>query len=154
MKKKLFVVLALLLCATLVIAQGVESEPNDTFDQANPFGIPGTISGSINPMRDHDFYSLTTQAGLSYQARLSISSVDELILRMRIYDADQHLQGTSSSSYTSIEHKWTAYTPGTYLQIHEFDPTTSMTKTASYTLTVQCINHFVYFPWATEGGIR
>ena len=118
------------------LAQAVESEPNNTFAEANPAAIPVNVSGSINPIADTDFYSLTTQAGLSYQALLSISSAENLILRMRIYDAGQNLQGASSSSYTSIEHTWTAYTPGTYLQIQEFDPTTSTTKTANYLLEI------------------
>ena len=118
------------------LAQAIESEPNNTFTEANPAAIPVNVSGSINPIADTDFYSLTTQAGLSYQALISISSAENLILRMRIYDAGQHLQGTSSSSYTSIEHTWTAYTPGTYLQIQEFDPTTSTTKTADYLLEI------------------
>lgn len=118
------------------LAQATESEPNNTFAEANPAAIPVNVSGSINPMTDTDFYSLTTRAGLSYQALLSISSAENLILRIRIYDAEQHLQGTSSSSSTSIEYTWAAYMPGNYLQIQEFDPTTSTTKTANYLLEV------------------
>ncbi len=39
-----------------------EAEPNDRFSQANPIAPSGTVSGAIDPLRDHDWYRLTVES--------------------------------------------------------------------------------------------
>ena len=41
---------------------GVDTEPNDRFSTANPIAASGSVSGAIDPVRDHDWYRLTVDS--------------------------------------------------------------------------------------------
>ena len=50
-----------------------ESEPNDDSDAANPLCAAGTMTGTIEWVADHDYYTFDVAPGQSYDLKLSTS---------------------------------------------------------------------------------
>ena len=120
------------------LAQASESEPNDTFDQADSLGMPDTISGDANnvPITDTDFFAAPTTYGLSYRATLNIGGAGDLLLKLVIYDQDKAYLTNSSSSATSAEVSWPSYGDLHYIEVQPSSPTTTTVFVANYVLDV------------------
>jgi hypothetical protein len=121
------------------LAQAAESEPNDTFDDADTVPVPGYVTGVITrsvSAADTDLFVINTQIGREYRARLSIWTARPLKLQMNLYNGDREYLETSpsSSSYASIT--WTAYQDTHYIQIEALDPNTTTLQTAHYQLNI------------------
>ncbi|HET91458.1 MAG TPA: hypothetical protein ENN99_12095, partial [Chloroflexi bacterium] len=120
-----------------------EVEPNDNFSEANNVTIPVSVSGTINPPEDVDFFVMDTDIGREYEATLTIWDNDGLRLRMILYNTDQEYIKASSSSASSTNMSWTANQHQNYIRIEAASVTT---KTASYRLDV---NRVAATPTAT-----
>ena len=130
--------------------QAVESEPNDTFADADAVPVPGYVTGEITrsiTSADQDYFSIPTELGREYRARLSIWTTGTLKLQMNLYNGDQGYRDTSSSSssYTSLS--WTAYQDSHYIQIEALNPNTTTFQIANYQLN---IDEFAATPTATS----
>ncbi len=121
-----------------------EVEPNDNFSVANGVTIPASVSGSINPPEDLDYFLMSTDIGREYEATLTIWDNDGLKLRMVLYNIDQEYVKASSSSGSSTSLSWTANQSQNYIRIEAASVTT---KTASYRLDV---NRVAATPTATN----
>lgn len=115
-----------------------EVEPNDTFDQANPITMPGTIFGTAanQPITDTDYFTVPTVSGLSYRATLKIGGPGSLWLKLVIYNQNKAYLTNSSSSNSSTEVSWTAYGGRHYIEVQPSGPVTTTVLSASYVLDV------------------
>ncbi len=120
------------------LTQVSESEPNNTFDQANPLPMPGTAYGVVSnqPITETDFFSVTVTPGLNYRATLHIGGSGALLLRLVIYDQGRAYLTSSSSSATYAETTWLAYGPLYYVEVQPSGPATTTMLSAEYVLDV------------------
>jgi hypothetical protein len=136
-----FVLMLLTLISAAVAApedtpllQSPETEPNGTFDDANPVSVPLSVSGIITPSDDLDFFVLSTDFQREYEASLTIWDNDDLRLRMVLYNANREYVKTSASSASSTSMAWTANQTSHYIRIEA--ASVSITRTARYRLDV------------------
>ncbi len=151
--RRQFIAIGLAICALALLAfmsavlaapgnapllQANETEPNNTFDQAKPINMPGTIFGMAanQPLTDTDFFTVPTVNGLSYRATLNIGGTGSLLLKLVIYDRNKAYLTSSSSSNSSTEVSWTAYTDRYYIEVQPSGPATTTLLSASYVLDV------------------
>lgn len=125
------------------LPQTAETEPNNDFDTADPFPVPGYATGQLttgSPTPDTmDYFSITTQVGSQYEASLTaLSNPTGLLLRFRVYNSNRELLKTSSSSASSSSVSWTAYSTGHYIRVEALATTTTL-QIASYRLDVDMI---------------
>ncbi|RME39183.1 MAG: hypothetical protein D6793_01480 [Thermoflexia bacterium] len=136
------VLLLVLLAGFLSVAapqlQINESEPNNTFDQANPISMPGTVYGVLSnqPITETDFFSMTVTPGLNYRATLHIGGSGALFLKIVIYDQNRAYLTSSSSSSTYVEVTWPAYSSLHYIEVQPSGPATTTRLSADYVLDV------------------
>ena len=138
-----FVLMLLTLISAAVAAPGnipllqsVETEPNDTFGEANLVSIPVSVSGLISPsnnLPDLDFFQMYTDFGREYEASLTIWANDDLPLKLWLYDGNQDVIKSSASSASSIIMGWTSNSGSHYIQIEAIS---GITRTANYRLDV------------------
>lgn len=65
-----------------------ESEPNDSFGQATPLVVSGSVSGAINPARDADWYTFTVER--HGELRMQVSGVaPELDINLRVWNGNK-----------------------------------------------------------------
>ena len=135
-----FVLMLLTLISAAVAApentpliQSVETEPNGTFDDANPMSVPVSASGQITPSDDLDFYLMDTDIQRQYEASLTIWDNHDLRLRMILYNANREYIKTSASSASSTSMAWTANEGSHYIRI---EAASVSTRTARYRLDV------------------
>jgi hypothetical protein len=115
------------------LLQTAETEPNDTFDDANPVSVPVSASSQITPSDDLDFYVMDTDLDREYEASLTIWDNDNQKLRMVLFNARHEYVKTSASSASSTSMVWTANESSHYIRI-EVAPVP--TGTAHYRLDV------------------
>ncbi len=142
-----FVILALTsISATLAAPKNApllqiinEGEPNDSPETAQSVDpLPVQIAGEITQdgaTVDTDYFSFDTQAGIEYQADLSIQTVDGMRLQLRALDFNQALLGTSSSSDSSIQFSWESTGGTNYIQVRKND-VPSATLDTNYVLEI------------------
>jgi len=114
-----------------------ESEPNNSFAEADPF--TDSIIGSVTntPIEETvDYLQTDTTEDLKYEASLIIDSPEGLRLRMVLFNEDQQRVTTSSASSTNVDLSWTARSPSHYFRIEAVTVSTSTVKTADYRLDV------------------
>ncbi|MCS7281851.1 MAG: hypothetical protein NZ769_00610 [Anaerolineae bacterium] len=118
--------------------QMTEVEPNNTFNQANPLPMPGTVYGlaANQPITETDFFSVTVTPGLNYRATLHIGGSGALLLKIVIYDHNRAYLTSSSSSSTYAEVTWSAYSSLHYVEVQPSGPATTTLLTAEYVLDV------------------
>jgi hypothetical protein len=119
---------------SIPLIQSLETEPNGTFDDANPVSVPVSVSGIITPSDDLDFFVLSTDFQREYEASLTIWDNDDLRLRMVLYNANREYVKTSASSASSTSMAWTANQTSHYIRIEAVS--VSITRTARYRLDV------------------
>jgi hypothetical protein len=116
-----------------------EAEPNDspeTSQSVDP--LPVRITGEITQDEatvDTDYFSFDTQAGIEYQAVLSVGGMK---LQLRALDSNQALLGTSSSSDSSIQFSWQSTGGINYIQVRKND-VPSATLNTEYLLEINQI---------------
>lgn len=123
-----------------------ETEPNNTFDEADLIFAPGYVVGEVSqdPDRpldeviDVDFFVMDTIVGRQYQASLTINSPQDLRVRMVLYDGDRGYMKSSSSSATNTSMSWTSNKASHYIKVEPV-PVTSTLQTASYRLDVDLV---------------
>ena len=121
------------------LLQAVESEPNDTFDDANPASVSGWVTGAITRSvsgADTDYFLISTQNGREYRARLTIWTAGPLKLQMNLFNGDHGYRDTSTSSSSYATMSWTAYQDTHYIQIDALNPNTTTLQTANYQLNI------------------
>jgi hypothetical protein len=112
-----------------------ESEPNDDFGSADPVDVPGYITGVVSNTDTLDYFRMDSQVDRMYQASFTVlENVGGVQLSMRIYDENQSLVKTSSSSLSSARVSWTSYAASHYVRIEALLPNTTTQRTASYRL--------------------
>jgi len=126
------------------LLQTGETEPNDTFGDANVVSIPAAVTGVISPPQDLDNFSVPTEIDREYEASLTIWNNDDLRLRMVLYNASGDYIKTSSSSASSTSMSWKADQVSNYIRV---EAASVLTRTAQYRLTV---NRVAATPTATN----
>jgi hypothetical protein len=123
------------------LLQTSETEPNNSFDEANAIGIPGYVIGQVSntPVTEAiDYFVMNTSIGREYQASLTVCSSENLELRMALYDGDQRYLKASSSSSTHTSVSWTSNKDSHYIRVEAVIVSTTV-KTAVYRLDVDRI---------------
>jgi hypothetical protein len=118
---------------SIPLIQSLETEPNGTFDDANPVSVPVSVSGIITPSDDLDFYVMDTDFQREYEASLTIWDNNDLRLRMVLYNNNREYVKTSASSASSTSMAWTANQDSHYIRI---EAASVSTRTARYRLDV------------------
>jgi len=119
-----------------------ETEPNDSFDEADALAIPGYVIGAVSnaPVTETiDYFVMNTTIGREYQARLTVVSPQDLRLRMVLYDGDRGYLQASSPSSASASMDWSSNRDSHYIRIEAVTVSTSTVKTADYRLDVTLI---------------
>ena len=133
----LFVFITATLAApgNIPLLQSPEEEPNDSFDEADlrpKVPVPGYVTGVVSDTDAMDYFKMDTQVGHQYQASLSVlHTTGDLNLMMRLYNGDEGLIGSSSSSIS-----WTAYQASHYIRVEALLATTTTVQTADYPLDI------------------
>ncbi|NLE46248.1 MAG: hypothetical protein GX620_16125 [Chloroflexi bacterium] len=121
------------------LLQNTETEPNNSFDEANPLPVPGHILGAVSTTIDDtlDYFHLEgIQVGKQYQASLTIDSPQGLNLRLVLWNGDRQYIDTSSSSASNITLVWTSSTSSAYVRVEAVTVTTTTVRSANYRLDV------------------
>jgi hypothetical protein len=119
-----------------------ETEPNDSFDEADALAVPGYIIGAVSntPVTETvDYFVMNTTVGRKYQASLTVDSPQDLKLRMVLYDGDRGYLQTSSSSSTGASMSWSSDKDSHYIRVEAVTVSTSTVKTADYRLDIDRI---------------
>ena len=68
-----------------------ETQPDDTFDDANPITFGTSVGGTVHGVGDQDFYlfTLTSDGQLTITATPSASSASQLATRLTLYGLDR-----------------------------------------------------------------
>ena len=113
-----------------------ESEPNNSFGQADEVPVPGQAVGQAsNAITGTDYFSMTVDVGREYEAVLTINSPQGMPLRMSLYNAAEDRVERSTSSTTETTLSWTADDGLFYIQVIAV-PLTSTLQSASYNLSI------------------
>lgn len=67
-----------------------EQEPNDSFAQADPIAPSGSVTGTIDPVRDVDFFRLEVPRAGELAVRIG-NVAPELAIGFRVHDADRRV---------------------------------------------------------------
>ena len=67
-----------------------EQEPNDSFAQADPIAPSGRVTGTIDPVRDVDFFRLEVPRAGELAVRIG-NVAPELAIGFRVHDADRRV---------------------------------------------------------------
>ena len=67
-----------------------EQEPNDSFAQADPIAASGSVTGTIDPVRDVDFFRLEVPRAGELAVRIG-NVAPELAIGFRVHDADRRV---------------------------------------------------------------
>ncbi|MCJ7738404.1 MAG: hypothetical protein MUQ10_14015, partial [Anaerolineae bacterium] len=126
------------------LLQAGETEPNNDFGSANSVPVPGAVTGVVSntnyaaPGLDtQDYFRMETIAGRQYRATLSVlQNPGSMSIRIRLYNGDQTLVETSSSSPSEASVTWTAYQDAHYVRVEALLVTTSTVLVANYQLDV------------------
>jgi len=114
------------------LLQSGETEPNDSFAEADEVDVPGYVTGVVSNTDEVDYFAMDTEIGRQYRANLNVlHSTDDISLLMRVYDGDEESIGSSSSSVS-----WTAYKSSHYVRIEAVIGTTATVQSASYRLDI------------------
>jgi hypothetical protein len=119
-----------------------ETEPNDSFEEADALAIPGYVIGAVSnaPVTETiDYFVMNTTIGREYQASLTVDSPQDLRLRMVLYDGDRGYLQTSSSSSTSASMAWSSNRDSHYIRVEAVTVSTSTVKTADYRMDIDLI---------------
>jgi hypothetical protein len=138
----LFVVIVTVMASPVeALQQQNESEPNNSFAEADTVIVPGAINGAVDnyDIGDTDYFNFTTDPGAKYQARLTISSDDkDMQAEMYLYDGAEEYLDSDGPSSSSASLSWTAYTSNHYIQVAPvvFTTTNTVVLTAEYRLQI------------------
>jgi hypothetical protein len=124
------------------LLQVSETEPNDSFEEANALSIPGYIIGDVSntPVTETiDYFVMNTTIGREYQASLTVDSPQDLKLRMVLYNGDRGYLQTSSSSSTDTSMSWSSDKDSHYIRVEAVTVSTSTVKSADYRLDIDLI---------------
>ncbi len=119
-----------------------ETEPNDSFEEADSLAIPGYVIGVVSntPVTETiDYFVMNTTIGREYQASLTVDSPQDLKLRMVLYDGDRGYLQTSSSSSTGASMSWSSDKDSHYIRVEAVTVSTSTVKSADYRLDIDLI---------------
>ena len=119
-----------------------ETEPNDSFEEADALAIPGYVIGVVSntPVTETiDYFVMNTTIGREYQASLTVDSPQDLKLRMVLYDGDRGYLQTSSSSSTGASMSWSSDKDSHYIRVEAVTVSTSTVKIADYRLDIDLI---------------
>lgn len=132
----LFVSISATLAAprNIPLLQTSETEPNDSCSEANEIALAASVQGTINPITDTDWFSVTTQSGVPYIARASVGPA-EFSIRLCVHTSNCAEMYCSSASTSYIEQSWDATDYVHYLKIEKFG-SALITETTSYVLDV------------------
>jgi len=117
--------------------QSNESEANNSAGKANPIAASGTVAGTINPLRDHDWYRFDVPR--QGRLKLRLSGPTNLDLSFRLFNADiRDLSGWRSAPGVGADNEDLLHLkqPGTYY-LEIADGHDDAETTESYTLTLE-----------------
>jgi hypothetical protein len=121
------------------LLQGSESEPNNSFSEADAVPVPGYIIGEVNntPVTETlDYFVVSTLGGHKYRASLTIVSPQGLNLGIGLWNGNEQWIDNSAPSASSTSISWTANTLSHYIRVEAVTVSTSTVKTAGYCLDV------------------
>jgi len=127
-----------------LLLQASETEPNNDFGSADTISIPGAVTGVVSntnyaaPGLDtQDYFRMQTVVGRQYRATLSVlQNSGSMQMRIRLYNGDQTLIETSTSSSSGASITWTAYQEAHYVRVEALLVTTSTILVANYQLDI------------------
>jgi hypothetical protein len=115
-----------------------ENPNNNTCDTAQQVPVGGSVLGSINPITDTDWYSVTTVSGDPYVASASVGPADFKV-RLCVYayvSGSCALMSCSTASDSYVERSWDANGDLHFVKVEKFDTITETNKTTSYVLEI------------------
>jgi hypothetical protein len=93
-----------------------ETEPNDTFAQANPINVGELMFGDIETISDLDYYVLVTTTGSSY--RITLTPRESQIRQLDIYNATfARIAGGSTSTTAPVGFDFIAQNATYYFRV-------------------------------------
>jgi hypothetical protein len=123
--------------------QTADSEPNNTFDDANPMSLSGgsaSATGELEYQTPGDVYTdvidyyvaMPAELGRQYRASLNpYGSVGGLTLKINLYDASRDFLDDDNDVI-----QWTAYTTTYYVSVQALVATTTTLQSSEYILNI------------------